>query len=118
MQKFALTSAVALVALTTGASAYDGYSAQREIDRRQFRQEQRIQEGVRQGDLTRREYLQLEAEQARIRELERRARADGRIDPYEAARIRRAQNEASRHIYQERHDGERRGDGWRNRRWW
>jgi hypothetical protein len=118
MQKFILASAVALVTMTTSASAYDRYSVQREIDQRQIWQEQRIQQGLRQGDLTRREYQALEAEQARIRELERRARADGRIDPYEAARIRRAQDEASRHIYLERHDGERRGDGWRHRRWW
>ena len=118
MQKFILASVVALAAMTTGASAYDRYGSQYEIDQRQVRQEQRIQQGLRQGDFTRREYHALEAEQARIRELERRARADGRIDPYEAARIRRAQNEASRHIYQERHDGDRRGDGWRNRRWW
>ncbi len=118
MQKFVLASAVVLVAMTTAATAYDRYGVQHEIDERQVRQEQRIQQGLRQGDLTRREYNALEAEQARIRELERRARADDRIDHYEAAQIRRAENEAGRHIYQERRDADRRDDGWRNRRWW
>jgi hypothetical protein len=81
-----------------------------EIDRRQAYQEQRIRAGVRSGEITRREYRQLETEQARIRELERRAKADGYVDPWERAQISRAQTAASAHIYQESHDGER--------RWW
>lgn len=85
-----------------------------EIDRRQAMQERRIQDGVRSGEITRREYRALEAEQARIRQLEARAKADGRVDGREAAEIRRAQNEASRHIRQESTDSERR---W-YRRWW
>ena len=42
------------------------------------------------------------------------AKADGYISPYERDRIRAAQNAASRHIYEESHDGNRR---W-FRRWW
>lgn len=86
-----------------------------QIDRRQAEQERRIQEGVRSGQLTRGEYRQLEAEQARIREMERRAKADGHVDRAERARIEAAQNAANRHIYQEKHDSETRGS-WR--RWW
>jgi hypothetical protein len=93
--------------LATTASADD-------IDRRQAIQEQRIRDGVRSGEINRREYRQLEAEQARIRELERRAKADGHVDRYEAAQIRQAQNVASRHIYQESHDNQR--SWWR--RWY
>jgi uncharacterized membrane protein YebE (DUF533 family) len=81
-----------------------------EIDRRQYNQEQRIRDGVRSGEITRRESYQLETEQARIRELERRAKADGRVDRNERAQIRNAQNAASQHIAQESHDGQR--------RWW
>jgi uncharacterized membrane protein YebE (DUF533 family) len=109
----ARTLFVSLAALTaigaTGASA-DG------IDRRQANQESRIQQGVRTGEITGREYRQLEAEQARIRQLEARAKADGRVDHREAAEIRRAQDAASRHIKQESTDGDRRGS-W-TRRWW
>ncbi|MFM9939261.1 MAG: hypothetical protein ACKVP7_07185 [Hyphomicrobiaceae bacterium] len=120
MKKIVLASALALAAMTSVAGAYERYGSgsQREIDARQSNQETRIQQGLRSGDLTRREAAALEAEQARIRALERNAQRDGRIDGREAAQIRRAQDEASRHIYQERHDSERRGDGWRNRRWW
>ena len=107
----ARTLFVALAALTAvGATS----ASADEIDRRQYNQERRIQEAVRAGEITRRERAALEAEQARIRFLEARAKADGRIDYREAAEIRRAQNEASRHIYQESHDGQRR---W-FRRWW
>ncbi len=120
MKKIVLSAALALLAMTSVAGAHErsGYNSQREIDARQSNQEARIQQGVRSGDLTRREAAALEAEQAHIRALERNAQRDGRIDRREAAQIRQAQEEASRHIYQERHDNERRGDGWRNRRWW
>ena len=88
-----------------------------EIDRRQQTQQRRLEAGFRSGQLTRGEYLRLQAEQARIAQVERRAERDGRIDPYERAWISRAQNEASRHIYVERHDGESRWNRW-YRRWW
>jgi CRISPR/Cas system-associated endoribonuclease Cas2 len=113
MSKTAIISVLSLIALTSTASAYDGQS---EIDRREWLQEQRIQNARRSGELTRSEYRQLEAEQARVRQMERNALRDGHIDRHESAQIRRAQNEASRHIYQESHDGERRG--YWGRRWW
>lgn len=99
---------LALVAMTVAAAAHD---AQNRIDRREANQESRIQQGVRSGEITRREYRQLESEQARIRSLERQAKRDGHIDRYEASTIKRAQNAASRHITQEKNDADR-------RRWW
>ncbi len=113
MTKIALGAALGLVALTTTASAFD--SRQAEIDRREAIQEQRIQAARRSGELTRREYVQLEAEQARIRQLERNALRDGHIDRREAAQIREAQNQASRHITQESTDSDR---ARRWNRWW
>jgi uncharacterized membrane protein YebE (DUF533 family) len=108
----AATLAVATVVTTSGAFAYG--SSTNDIDRRQAQQEQRIRSGVRDGSLTRGETRQLVEEQRRIQQLEGRAKADGRIDAREAAEIRRAQDAASKHIYQERHDSDRRGSG----RWW
>jgi uncharacterized membrane protein YebE (DUF533 family) len=102
-------AALALVAMTAGAAAYDARDAR--IDRRENIQENRIQQGVRSGEITRREHRQLEAEQARIRDMERQAKRDGHIDRREAAAIERAQDAASRHISQEKHDADR-------RRWW
>ena len=112
MKKIIVAAALGLVAMTSVASAYDYRQSQ--IDAREHQQERRIQEGVRSGQLTRSEARQLEAEQARIRQMERNAQRDGRIDRREAAQIRQAQDNASRHIYQEKHDSETA----RTRRWW
>lgn len=87
-----------------------------EIDRRQYWQQQRIEQGVRTGEINRWEYRRLQEEQSRIAAMERRAKADGFIDPYERAQIRHAQNNASRHIYEEKHDGQTRYNRWW--RWW
>lgn len=100
--------ALAATALTTLPASAD------EIDRRQANQISRIQQGVRDGSLTRNEANRLIEEQKRIAEMERRAERDGRIDRNEKAAIDRAQDNASQHIRQERHDAESRGSG---RRW-
>jgi hypothetical protein len=103
-----------LTALSLSPVLFATAASADEIDRRQAYQEQRIRAGVRSGEITMREYRRLEAEQGRIRELERRAKSDGRVDPWERAQIAQAQNAASRHIYQESHDGQR--SWWR--RWY
>lgn len=113
MKKIVLAAALGLVASGTAANAHDWGSSDR-IDRRQDWQEYRIQKGVRSGEITRREYWRLEREQAHIRQMERNAKADGYLSPYERARIRAAQNAASRHIYNEGHDGNQR---WFRRFW-
>ncbi len=116
MTRTLLVAALAIVTTSAVASAYDGYGSGSSIDRRQAIQEQRIQNGVRSGEITRREYRQLEAEQARIRHMEHMAKRDGHVDRYEAARIREAQNAAGRHIRTEANDNESRwNSGWR--RW-
>jgi hypothetical protein len=110
MKRAVLTIGV-ILAGATAASASGYYDP---IDRREHNQERRIERGVHDGSLTRREYYRLEAEQSRIRAMEARARRDGYVSPYERYQLRRAQDEASRHIYEERHDR----DGWGWRRWW
>lgn len=108
MNRIILASLTALslsAALSTAASAD-------QIDRRQSTQQERIQQGVRSGQITRGEYVKLEAEQARIAAMERRAKADGHVDRREAAAIGRAQNEASRDIYRESHDSQKRWYKW------
>ena len=114
MKRFIFLTGAALLATTSIASAHEyGYGGTGDIDARRANQEQRIEQGVRSGELTRGEYFRLETEQARIRQLERQAKADGYVSPAERARLRQAQDDASRHIYHEKHDSERRG--WR---WW
>ena len=116
------TATLALLAMTAAASAHDW--GQDRIDRRQSNQERRIEHGLRSGEITRSEYHRLQAEQARIRDMERQAKRDGYVDRYEARRIEAAQDSASRHIWQEKHDGQRRWHAGRrdesrwHRRWW
>jgi hypothetical protein len=82
------------------------------VNHRQFNQQSRIQQGVRQGDLSRGEARHLEREQGHIAREEQRYRADGHLSRWERADLRHDQNRASRDIWRERHDGDR--FGWRH----
>jgi hypothetical protein len=100
MTRTIFAAAAVLATLTTGAMAD-------RIDQRQAEQAQRIEQGRRSGELTRGETASLRAEQARIAETERRAKADGVVTRQEARTIANAQRTASQHIYQESHDSQR-----------
>lgn len=113
MIKHTILAAAILTAATSAASAYG--SSTREVDARQHRQMERIEEGRRNGSITRREYEALMAEQRRIQAIESQATRDGRVTYHEREVLRRAQNEASRHIREESTDYERRRRGWG---WW
>jgi len=79
------------------------------IDRRQHRQARRIAEGVRSGELTRRETARLLTEWAWIRIEERRyRRSGGGLSRREYLDLQRDLNRASRHIYRQMHDAQRR----------
>ena len=97
--------ALALAATTTAASAHEYGRAER-IDAREAAQARRIQQARRAGELTWYETLKLKAEQRRIHRMEAWAKRDGYISREEARRIRAAQEEASRNIYRESHDGQ------------
>jgi hypothetical protein len=106
------TALVAMTSVGAATSASAWGSSSNDIDRTQANQAARINQGLRDGSLTRREAADLIAEQRRIQALESAAKRDGHLSRSERAEIERAQNSASRHIYQERHDSES-----RNRRW-
>lgn len=95
--------------------SYGGRSASSgdRVDARQARQTDRIRSGMANGDLTRREASALRSEQRGIRQMERHARADGVVTPRESRRLEHAQDRASRHISQQRHDRQQRFGGWR-----
>ena len=100
-----LTLAAVAAALSLGAAApafADTY--QRIIDGRQDRQEERIDQGIKSGELTRREAARLERGQNHVNRMENRALADGTISRGEFKRIERAQNVESRRIYHQKHD--------------
>lgn len=74
------------------------------INERQENQRDRIQQGVRSGELTRGETRRIVGEQREIREQEREARADGNYTRLERAEIQQELNQSSRHIYRVKHN--------------
>jgi hypothetical protein len=81
------------------------------VGRRQIRQQARIAQGVRSGELTRRETARLERQQAALACQKRRMLADGGgLGPVERARLERHQDRLSRHIYRQKHDQQSRLD--------
>lgn len=74
------------------------------VDARQNRQEARIDQGIRSGELTPREAARLDAQQDRIERREARAKADGDVTARERVRLHRAENRASRNIARQKHD--------------
>src|SRR5262245_47991755 len=74
--------------------------------KRQVNQQARIRQGVNSGELTRREAVRLEAEQAKVRAEKRIAKADGNVTPRERAKIQHDQNEDSRQIAKQKHDAQ------------
>jgi len=71
---------------------------------RQAHQQQRIEQGVRNGNITRPELKQLKKEQRHIAKFKRRAQSDHRITRHEARRINRLQDRAGNNIYRYKHN--------------
>ena len=102
------TTALGLI-LGLGVGAIAPISASAEIrthsiNRVEHRQQVRIRQGIRSGELTRREAGRLEAEQAKIRLNQRFARADGDITPNERQRLHKELHKANHDIYHQNHD--------------
>jgi outer membrane biogenesis lipoprotein LolB len=93
-----------LALATLGAGAASASTATPRIDRREWRQHQRIQHAWRTGRLTRGERLRLAAGQRHVHRMEWRAKRDGRVDRFERRRITRAQNVESRRIHRLAHN--------------
>lgn len=104
MRKIVLSGFIAGVFIL-GASVVS-MAGPRGINRRQYQEQRRIGQGIRSGELTRREAARLEAGLARIRIHERFARRDGEITPRERARLNHELNRESRAIYRQKHDGQ------------
>ncbi|HEV2105362.1 MAG TPA: hypothetical protein VGU27_06485 [Candidatus Eisenbacteria bacterium] len=98
-----LFAIAALAALTATVAAADSDSTPR-VERREARQDARIRQGVRSGELTRGEATRLRAGERHIDRMENRAKADGHVTPRERARLNRAQNRESRRIYRLKHN--------------
>ena len=78
------------------------------VNRHQHRHAHRIQQGVRSGELTRDETRALAQEQRTIRQEERAYKSDGKLTKQERKDLHQDLNQASRNIYAEKHDAEKR----------
>jgi hypothetical protein len=79
--------------------------AQGRINERQRNQQARIRQGIRNGELTRREASRIQSQQARIRVRETYARrSGGEFTARERYRIQRQLNRSNRNIYRQKHD--------------
>ena len=73
---------------------------------RNVNQQQRIENGVKNGSLTNRETGRLERGQARVGRDEANAGANGRVSAGEQRRVQTAENRQSKRIYTEKHDNQ------------
>ena len=97
------------IGVTLPAMAGSGYGPN-------WNQEQRIEAGLRSGQLTVAEARLLRNEQAQIRRLQRNFLRDGRLSRRERQILERRREQASRHIYQLAHNDQRR-NSWRVQNW-
>lgn len=73
---------------------------------RNIRQQERIEQGIKSGELTNHEAARLERGQARVNRKEARAGADGHVGKHEQARIQRIEHHQSKRIYRQKHDAQ------------
>jgi hypothetical protein len=97
--------AAALLALSAFAASAAGTDTPR-IDKRQANQEQRIDQGIASGELTKREARRMNRQQNVVNRAEDKAKADGVVTAQEKKRLTKAQNATSKRIYRQKHDAQ------------
>ncbi len=104
--KSIFSALVASLIVTMTAIADDTASEKRDavVDERQQNQEQRIEQGVKSGELNAKEAQRLEKQQDHIDKMEDKAMKDGKMNRKEFHRIERAQHRASNNIYRKKHN--------------
>jgi hypothetical protein len=73
-------------------------------DRRQRNQKYRIENGIKSGQITKREAKSIRRSVRSAKRYERRAKSDGKVTWKERARLQHRQNVASRKIYRTKHN--------------
>jgi hypothetical protein len=97
-----LTAIAAGLAACTIAAAHAQNTA--DVVQRDVNQQNRIEQGLKSGQLTTKEAGKLEREESHIDKMQSNALKDGKMTKAEKRRIERAENQASKDIYREKHD--------------
>ncbi|HLF98010.1 MAG TPA: hypothetical protein VI457_12780 [Methylococcaceae bacterium] len=115
MKKLPFLTLTALF-LASGAAIAADWDGRRPRDpaihARQQDLQQRVNQGIRSGELTAREAWDLRRERNRIRRHEQQYKSDGVLTWEERKDLRRYLNQYRRDIYAQKHDFERRPDSW------
>lgn len=93
---------LALIAISLGSSA--AHAGTKHQEKREARQEARINQGIASGQLNEKEAARLEKGQQHIDNMEDKAMADGKMSKREKLHIEHAQDKQSRKIFREKHD--------------
>lgn len=104
MKKMIVSTLVFIALVFTGSQA----DAQKRYNAGPYKAQQKINQGVVHGKLTRTEAHNLRQQQARISQMKRMAMADGYISPKERMMIAKAERKANRTIYYQKHDRQNR----------
>jgi len=102
-KSLAVGTTIAIACLGAFAQAASAPQTPR-VDKREARQDTRIQNGVASGQLNAKETYRLEKEQAAVNKAEDKAKADGKVTAKERRHLDRMQDRASRDIHRQKHD--------------
>ncbi|TQV74021.1 hypothetical protein FLL45_14270 [Aliikangiella marina] len=78
------------------------------LNERQANQKARIAQGIKSGELTKKETARMVRGQAQLQRMENRAKADGVVTKKEKARLQHKANKESAKIYRNKHDVQKR----------
>ena len=98
----AIVSGLAVCVLAASASAQNAA----DVVQRDVNQQNRIEQGLKSGQLTTKEAGKLEREEGRVDRMEANALKDGKMTAAEKQRIERAENKVSKDIYQDKHNAQ------------
>ena len=99
-------SLIATLLAAASIGAFAQTAATPRVDQREANQQARIANGAASGELTGKETVRLEKEQAAINKAEAHAKGDGTVTKHERKRLHRMQNAASKDIHAQKHDAQ------------
>ena len=105
---FSASLVFGMVGATLLLSAQDANAGTHDpgVNERQEKQQHRIDQGVKNGELTKREARHLETRQRHIDKTEQRFKADGDLTKTERAKLHKMEDKSSQAIYRQKHDAQ------------